>query len=374
MRNQFFNYLHFTRKERNGTLALLFLCILVFLVPTISSRFRSPETTDFSEFSAEARALRDSMSVRKSNVAELFYFNPNTADAEDFVRLGLSEKTAGMICRYREKGGQFRRPEDFRKIWGLAPDDYERLAPFIRMGSENKKDFPEKDFSNKTIKTFDFDPNTASERDFQQLGLPKWTIKSIINYRSKGGRFRRKEDFKKIYNLQEKDFIRLEPHIVIAAGAATTAHAAAYPAGNPAAPKWPAKKSVDINRADVEAWMTLPGIGEKRARQLVNYREKLGGFLSIEQVAQMYNLPDSVFQSIRPLLVLESRDIRKINLNTVSAAELATHPYFSKKQADLIVNYRQQHGPYASVNGIDQIIPFTDKVWLAKVKAYLVVE
>ncbi len=115
-------------------------------------------------------------------------------------------------------------------------------------------------------------------------------------------------------------------------------------------------------------------IGEKRAQQLVKYREKLGGFLSVEQVAQMYNLPDSVFQKIRPMLVLESREIRKINLNTASAAELATHPYFSKKQADLIVNYRQQHGPYRSVDGIDQIIPFTDKVWLAKVKAYLAVD
>ena len=118
-------------------------------------------------------------------------------------------------------------------------------------------------------------------------------------------------------------------------------------------------------------WMTLPGIGEKRAQQMVSYRDKLGGFLSVEQVGQLYNLPDSVFQAIRPLLLLENREIRKINLNSVSAAELDAHPYFSRKQADLIVNYRLQHGPYRSVEEIEKIVAFTDKAWLGKVKAYL---
>jgi DNA uptake protein ComE-like DNA-binding protein len=371
MRNRFFHYLHFTRKERNGTIVLLLLCALIFATPEILSRFKSPEGTDFTGFRKEIQTFRDSLNSRKSSHAtELFYFNPNTASEEDFVRLGLSQKTAAMICKYRDKGGQFRRPEDFKKIWGLAPEDYERLAPFIRMENEGR-DFPEKQFAGRhPAETFQFDPNTATEEDFQRLGLPKWTVKSILNYRSKGGKFRRKEDFQKIYNLPEEDYARLESFIAIQPSAAF-AQTASYPAATGFPSKKTATRSVDINRADVEAWMTLPGIGEKRARQLINYRDKLGGFLSVEQVAQMYNLPDSVFQSIRPLLVLESREIRKIDLNSASAADLDAHPYFSKKQADLIVNYRQQHGPYRSVDDIDRIIPFTDKVWLAKVKAYL---
>ena len=370
MRHHFFHYLHFTRKERNGTIALLLVCILVFTAPEFLRRFRPPGMTDFSRFQEEIRAFRDSISGRTStSERQPFFFNPNTASLEDFVLLGLSEKVAAMICKYRDKGGSFRKPEDFKKIWGLPTTDYERLLPFIRMES-SEQEAPEKRFAKQSAEQFNFDPNTATENDFQRLGLPKWTIKSILNYRSKGGEFRRAQDFQKIYNLDEADFARLEPYLSFGAATAATSPTA-YQPGATNAPKWPAKKPVDINSADMATWMTLPGIGEKRAQQMVSYRDKLGGFLSVEQVGQLYNLPDSVFQAIRPLLLLENREIRKINLNSVSAAELDAHPYFSRKQADLIVNYRLQHGPYRSVEEIEKIVAFTDKAWLGKVKAYL---
>lgn len=373
MRQRLFSFLHFTRKERNGTLALLLLCTLVFAAPEIFRRVKPEKSTDFSLFQQEIRAFRDSINDDK-NAAEpqLFFFNPNTADLEDFIRLGLTEKVAAMICKYRDKGGSFRKPEDFKKIWGLPPEDFERLLPFIRMES-SERDAPGKRFAERQTEQFNFDPNTATENDFQRLGLPPWTVKSILNYRSKGGKFRKAQDFQKIYNLDEEDFARLAPYLVFGASA-TTPQPVAYQSGATAAPKWPARKPVDINSADIAMWMTLPGIGEKRAQQLVSYREKLGGFLSVDQVAQMYNLPDSVFQAIRPLLLLENREIRKIDLNSVTAAELDAHPYFSKKQADLIVNYRLQHGPYRSVEEIEQIVAFTDKVWLGKVKGYLAVK
>ncbi len=373
MRQRLFSFLHFTRKERNGTLALLLICLFVFAVPEISRRLRPIQETDFAPFQKEIQAFRESINSRTTATErQLFYFNPNTASLEDFVQLGLSEKVATMICKYRDKGGSFRKPEDFKKIWGLPPEDFERLLPYIRMES-SERDTPEKRFAERQPEQFSFDPNTATEDDFQRLGLPPWTIKSILNYRSKGGKFRRTQDFQKIYNLDEDDFARLEPYIAIGTTAAADP-AVAYQAGAASTPKWPAKKPVDINLADVDTWKTLPGIGEKRAQQLVNYRDKLGGFLSIEQVGQMYNLPDSVFQSIRPWLLLENRNIRKIDLNSISAAELDAHPYFSKKQADLIVNYRLQHGPYRSVEEIEKIVAFTDKEWLGKVKGYLTVQ
>lgn len=367
MRQKFFHFLHFTRKERNGTLTLIVLCALVFATPEINRRLRPAHLTDFSRFQQEIEAFRDSISSLKSAGGQaLFFFNPNTATFEDFVELGLSEKVAAGICKYRDKGGKFRKPDDFQKIWGLATEDFRRLLPFIKMESA-EPNYPERKFASRQQEQFAFDPNTATEQDFQRLGLPKWTIKSILNYRSKGGKFRRKTDFEKIFNLSEADYARLEPYLTIAAGNDPTARV--YPERTS---KWAEKKPVDINSADIEAWMNLPGIGEKRARQMINYREKLGGFLSIDQVGLLYNLPDSVFQAIKPLLLLESRNIRKLDLNTATAAELAAHPYFSQKQADLIVNYRTQHGPYRSVDEMDKIIAFSDKAWLAKVKAYLV--
>ncbi|MCU9611836.1 helix-hairpin-helix domain-containing protein, partial [Escherichia coli] len=80
-----------------------------------------------------------------------------------FVRLGLPLNLANRICNYREKGGQFRKPEDFQKIYGLSVADFERLRPFISINGGEK---PVADFFKKGEKraaeNFEFDPNTAS--------------------------------------------------------------------------------------------------------------------------------------------------------------------------------------------------------------------
>jgi competence ComEA-like helix-hairpin-helix protein len=85
----------------------------------------------------------------------------------------------------------------------------------------------------------------------------------------------------------------------------------------------------------------------------------------------MYGLPDSVFQKIRPMLVLSTPDIRKTNLNTASVEDLDKHPYITGKQAKLIVAYREQHGVFVSVDDLAKIAAFTDKKWLEKVGPYL---
>ena len=373
----FFNYLHFSRRERLGVIVLTFICAAVFAMPDIARRFYPRKTTDFSQFQSEIQVFRQAMQATEmptgEPVGDLFAFDPNTASFDDFVRLGLSEKVANTICNYRDKGGTFRKPEDFQKIWSLPKEDYERLLPYIRIESAEKEEFETKP-ATQEAELFAFDPNTATEQEFLRLGLPKWTVKSILNYRAKGGFFRKKEDFKKIYTLSEEDYARLEPYIVFGEIAAVEApRPATYSGGSESniAPKFLPKGPLDINRASMEDWQRLPGIGEKRAQQLVNFRESLGGFLSVEQVGEMYNLPDSVFQKIKPMLALSGNEIRKINLNAASTEDLDKHPYISGKQAKLIVAYRDQHGAFASVDDLAKILAFTDKKWLEKVRPYL---
>lgn len=370
--------LHYSRAERAGTLALLFIFGLVYLAPEILHWFRPKPATDFAGFQADVEAFRSGMTADKSlpvdgQSGDLFAFDPNTATAEDFIRLGLSEKVAGIICNYRNKGGHFRQPEDLKKIYSLPAADFERLRPWIRMGGvqqtrkENDVEQPET-----VSELFAFDPNLASDADLRRLGLSARTVKGILNYRGKGGRFRKAEDFGKIYTLSEEDFARLAPYITIGAVATADVVRPVTYADGASFPKKPvAKGPLDINRAGLEDWLRLPGIGEKRARQIVNFRESLGGFLTVEQLAEMYGLPDSVFQQIRPMLVLELRNIRQININAASVEDLDHHPYISFKQASLIVNYRSQHGAFATADEVSKIVAFTDKKWLDKIRPYL---
>lgn len=134
----------------------------------------------------------------------------------------------------------------------------------------------------------------------------------------------------------------------------------------------PAKKieNVEINTADSAALDALPGIGPYFARHIVMYRNKLGGFYSIEQVKEVYGLSDSTFQLIRPYLVMSAVQIHKINVNTATKEELKAHPYIRWQLANMIVDYRTQHGNFASIDDLKNIQLITDEVF-EKIAHYL---
>lgn len=378
MKTRFFNYLRFNRAERNGTLVLFLMAVAFFAIPEITHHLRRVKNSDFSPFQQEIQAFRKALqqggNAEGKVAVSLFYFDPNTATFEDFVRLGLSEKVANIICNYRDKGGDFRTPSDFQKIWSLEKADYERLLPYIQMETLTQNG-NKKTAEKAPPPPFAFDPNTASEADLKGLGLPDRTVKSILNYRSKGGQFRKKEDLEKIYTLTPEDYARIADYASFSS--VQTAFNSPKPVTYAGGGAFQAKTfvgAIDINRASLEDWRKLPGIGETRARQLVNYREKLGGFRTVDQVHELSGLPDSVFLAIRPHLALSSNDIRKINLNTASVDDLDAHPYISKRQAALIVAYREQHGAFASVEDIGKMRAISDQGWLEKIRPYLSVD
>ncbi len=379
MKTQLFNYLRFTRAERNGTMALMLLALVIFITPEISRHFRSKSATDFSRFKTEIHTFRTGLEhpEKSSGQAEavLFSFDPNTASEADLIRLGLSKKVAGIIGKYRDKGGIFREASDLQKIWSLEKTDYERLLPYIDIPSAAEKR-PAKTPEATPTESFAFDPNTVTEAELFRMGLPSRTVKSILNYRTKGGQFRKKEDLEKIYTLEAADYARLAPMAIFTA--AQTPEKYTNPVAYAGMGRYPGKpvsdEPVDINSASIDAWRSLPGIGETRARQLLSYREKLGGFISIEQIGQIPGLPDSVFQNIKPRLEIQTTAVHKINLNLASVTELDAHPYISKRQAELIVAYREQHGPFTTPEDIGKMRAIADPVWMAKVRPYLGVD
>jgi competence protein ComEA len=129
---------------------------------------------------------------------------------------------------------------------------------------------------------------------------------------------------------------------------------------------------IDVNTADTTAFISLPGIGSKLAARIVKFREKLGGFYSIEQIGEVYGLQDSVFQKIRKYLQLKDASVKKININTATADELKAHPYISYSIANAMVAYRNQHGDFQSVEGIKKIMIVTEE-WYFRIAPYLAI-
>jgi competence protein ComEA len=221
----------------------------------------------------------------------------------------------------------------------------------------------------KSFTLFEFDPNTLSAEGWRKLGLRDRAIQIIKKYLARGGKFRQPADLKKIYGLSQELAARLLPYVRIQLPEKN------YREKEPGPPEFKKREPsvVDINTADSAALIALPGIGSKLARRIIAFRDKLGGFHSVEQVKETYGLPDSTFQQIRVLLNVSVASVQTININTAEASELAKHPYLGRNLANAIVKYREQHGPYVSVEGLQKIMLITPEIF-QKIVHYLTVE
>ena len=116
--------------------------------------------------------------------------------------------------------------------------------------------------------------------------------------------------------------------------------------------------------------IALPGIGSKLAARIITFREKLGGFYSLDQVGETYGLPDSTFQKIKQWLKLENALVKKININTATVDEMKFHPYIKYSLANPIVAYRNEHGPFSRIEDIKKVMAVTEDVY-KKIAPYL---
>lgn len=197
---------------------------------------------------------------------------------------------------------------------------------------------------------FAFNPNTASESDFVQLGLPIFLAKRIINYRTKGGTFRKAADFAKIYGLRETDFQRLLPYIQL-----DETERKEYPKTVYEKKVYTptVAKIIDLNLADTSDLKRINGIGSVLALRIIKYRNKLGGFANASQLREVYGLDSLVANLTLSKFVLEDKNlVKRLPINLLPSDSLAKHPYIGRKAAKILSNYRTQHGAYHSKEGI----------------------
>ncbi|MFN2440117.1 MAG: ComEA family DNA-binding protein, partial [Chitinophagaceae bacterium] len=219
-------------------------------------------------------------------------------------------------------------------------------------------------------KLFEFDPNILPASGWKNLGLNDRTIKTIINYRTKGGKFYKPEDLKKIWGMPEGFYDHVEDYIRITSVERKNDFRTDYPK-TVYEKKERSISVVNVNSDDTTAFIALPGIGSKLAYRITNFRDKLGGFYSVEQVKETYGLADSTFQKIKPYLNVNADAVKKININTATKDELKVHPYIKWNLANAIVEYRTQHGNYKNLQELKNIV-LIDETTYNKIAPYLV--
>ncbi len=305
------DYFTFSRKERLALLVLLLVTGTLFLLPSFfpgsgKVRYSTADSSWIREMARRTVPSGDSFqrTGKKLTVAEpesqagppavLFPFDPNTVSGEEWSRLGLRDRTIRTILRFREKGGIFRKPEDLGRIYGLHPEEFNRLQPWIRLESPFKptgSTSPET-FSNRpsfpTYKKKEYrqvDINDADSADWVLLpGIGARLAARIVSFREKLGGFYNPDQVAETWGLPDSVFINIRPYLSL---------------GNRS------HRKLNLNAVAEAELKAHPYFRWQILKPLLAYRAEHGPFGRVEDIRKIQAISDSVYRKISPYLLVE---------------------------------------------------------------------
>ncbi|MGB3869313.1 MAG: helix-hairpin-helix domain-containing protein [Flavobacteriales bacterium] len=244
------------------------------------------------------------------------------------------------------------------------------------------------DNSSDDIRLFKFDPNGLPVERWVDLGLSEKQAAALHRYEERGGMFRTKRDLAKMRVVDPHLFAQWEPYIQLpdslprkqrttyAGQSQWTRDTGRWATGD--GPRYAERERdlpVEINGADSAALVAVRGIGPAFARSIIKYRDRLGGFASLDQLSEVYILKDKpeAVEMLREKLIVDPSLVKRIPLNTCTVDELGPHPYINWKVAKALIAYRDLHGPFADMAAISNCILMTDSIQV-RLAPYLLIE
>lgn len=209
---------------------------------------------------------------------------------------------------------------------------------------------------------FSFDPNHADSATLCRLGLKPWQVSNMLKYRRKGGRWHSADDLQRLYGLSKSQFEQLRPYVRIAEADKRKVYERAEWQSNyeheprPKTEKFAEGVTLPANTADTTALKHIPGIGSYYARKIVDYRERLGGFVSTSQIGEIEDLPAGI---TRWFVLDKTDEPRQLRINHATFKQLVRHPYLSYEQTKIIVTHIRQYGAIRSWRDLQLYKEFT---------------
>jgi competence protein ComEA len=207
-----------------------------------------------------------------------------------------------------------------------------------------------------------FDPNFVTSGELDEMGFPAFIRKNLIRYRQAGGKFREKSDLKKLYGFSDSVYILWEKYIVIPESEVKdTVRTFSF-----------SRPIVELNSADSVKLLIISGIGPYFAGKIVNYRERLGGFLRLEQLLEIRGMDTVRLENIKSQIIIDTLSMEIINLNTATINDLKRHPYISPRLAESLIKYKQFAG---IIKNVDELLEnrLITEIEFTKLKPYITV-
>ena len=209
---------------------------------------------------------------------------------------------------------------------------------------------------------FPFNPNTLTEEEWKQIGLTDRQIRNIMNYQDKGGKFYTKSDLGKLYTISEEEFAQLEPFIVLPEISRGMGNKASekkqenQPVEDKPKPEKKPIPIVELNTVDSTTLVELPQIGPYMAMRIIEFRDKLGGFIDKEQLRDVKGMDSARFATIQPYINIGEAETRKIDINRADFKALVNHPYLNYEQVKRIFNQREKRGMIKNWGQLEALI------------------
>lgn len=317
--------------------------------------------------------------IAKSRSKELVDFDPNDLNAEQWKKLGFSEKQATTILKYKEiVGGKFTSKEQLKKCYSISDEKFEELAPYILLPEKSAaSSHPQNRFSSyskpaiKEIKVFaKFNPDDYAARDWENLGFSEKQAAAIVKYRNYlGGSFRSKEKFKECFIISNENYKKLEPYLLIPETSVESQ------TKNFADKKEKSRRNYqnfDPNLLDEEGWKNL-GFSEKQANVILNYKNRnlKGSFQNLGEIKSCFVISADKFAELEPYITLNPNNFTErktqiyvksetpkiktnfsnTDLNSITYDELLEFG-FSPKAAGNFISFRKKLGGFVNKNQI----------------------
>ena len=316
----------FSDREIRATAVFLPLAGLLIVALMLVRPAADPEAARRAEAEMEEALPADSV--------EMSHFDPNTATLDDLRRLGLTKHEAVSLLKYRAAGKVFRIPEDLTLCYGIGDSLYRRLEPWVRIGRKYAI-APEKYRTGRILPEplapGPFRIDTVSARYLRAIGaLSKRQAEVFIRWRDLSGIYDM-EDLRECYVVSDSVATALEPYVIF-----------------PERKARPIEQPVELNTADSATLRSVTGIGPKTVVAIMHYRERLGGFVRAEQLAEVPGVRERNYEKILKQIYCDSCEIRKIDINFASPKVLGRHPYIAPQALRKLLKARQLKGGWST--------------------------
>ncbi len=227
------------------------------------------------------QSFKDSPSQKAEKKYKFRPFNPNTVTYEDLLSFGLSKKQAANILNYRDKVGIIKDKSQFGEIYCMRGELFDLVSPYLVFDSQN------------------------SNEDSAQRNEVSVNRNQVLENQNE----------ERISPIKVSQKPKVERECLV----------------------------LDLNLCDTLDLQQIKGIGKVRAGRIYRYGKRLGGYVSVEQLREVYGIDDEVFEMIKPHFKVSESEIRKVNVNSDDVKYLTNHPYIDFPLAKALIRFRKEY-------------------------------